>query len=108
MLSNCKISCKVWCGAIFLLPFLPFYITLFLFSILYMQNEFKQSSGQLLNPGGSKCSPSREKPERNTWGFIYPRILGGKIRLEDTVTTAVAIYNLYGLNPYIDILYQEC
>lgn len=93
---------------IFLLLFLPFYITLFLFSILYMRNEFKQLSGQLLNPGGSKCSPSREKPERNTWGFICPRILGGKRRLEDRITIDMAIYNLCGLNPYIDILYQEC
>lgn len=55
-----------------------------------MQNEFKQASGQLLNPGVSECSPSWEAPESNSWGFVCPRILGGKTRLEDVTVIAVA------------------
>lgn len=104
MLNNCKVCGATTRVCFFLLPFLPFNITLFLFSILYMQNVFKQLSGQLLNLGGSKWS-SRENPERNTWGFFFlSQNFSGK-RLEDTL--AIAIYNLCGLNPYIDVLYWE-
>lgn len=99
MLSNCKISlywAKVWCSAttcviihFFLLPSLLFYISLSLFSVMSMQNEFNQASGQLLSPGSLECSLSWEAPGSNGRGFVCPRILSGKPRLGYTAVIAV-------------------
>lgn len=99
----------------FLLPSLPSYLSLSLFSVLSRQHEFKQASGQLLNPGGSECSPSWEGPESNSRGFVYPRTLGGRPRLEDTVIAVAWNYTSFGLRIFLcdlylypGILYQEC
>lgn len=100
---------------LFLLPSLLSYLSLSLFSVQSGQREFKQASGQLLNPGGSECSPSWEGPESSSRGFVYPRTLGGKTRLEDTVIAVAWNYTSFGLRIFLcdlylypGILYQEC